>query len=379
MAQHKISVSDIAFGEPLPWDLYLASDRLLLRKGHVLVSSVQFNRLLETGLFAEIATSDATTDGDAGKVQVPETASVLRAINLADKQLSHVLHGLHVESNAQAEILKTAEVLISAVELNPDVAVAAILLNQIAGSYAVRHCIETALVSLLVAQAMKKPAQEVLVITAAALTMNVGMLRYHEQLQSKRTTLSHDEASAIQRHPEEGASLLKHAGITDALWLSYVLMHHENEDGSGYPHGKSGDEIPQNAKLISLADRYCAQVSARNYRKSVRPNIALRDIFLADDKTVDPALAPYFVQVLGSYPPGAYVRLQNGEIGIVARSGGKDCPVVRAIVSSNGQPLALPVERETDKAPFIIQEVLHEDEVGVRYSMKQIWGNHAVL
>ncbi len=379
MNQHKISLSDIAFGEPLPWDLYIASDRLLLRKGHVLIRSVQFNRLLEIGLFADTGVVDPTVDSDADNVNKTESRSVLRVLNEVNKRLEYLLHGLKLEANAQAEILGVAEKLIAGVNLQPEIAIATMLLSQISGAYAVRHCVETAIVSLLVAQAMEKSAEEVLLITAAALTMNVGMLRHHEQLQSQRTTLSHDEVYTIRRHPEEGANALKHAGITDTQWLSCVLSHHENEDGSGYPFGKSGDEIPQNAKLISLADRYCAQVSSRNYRKSIRPNIALRDIFLVEGNAADPFLASYFIRVLTSYPPGTYVRLENEEIGIVVKASQKNCPVVYAIAGSNDQPLTMPVERDTSNNLFAVREVLHEDDVRVLCSMKQIWGNLAAL
>ena len=61
------------------------------------------------------------------------------------------------------------------------------------------------------------------------------------------------------------------AGVSDEQWLACVLQHHETDDGSGYPEGRSNGEVALNAKLIGLADRYCACVSARNYRRSMAP------------------------------------------------------------------------------------------------------------
>ncbi|MES2932487.1 MAG: HD domain-containing phosphohydrolase [Pseudomonadota bacterium] len=376
MTQRKISLSDVQFGQPLPWDIHVDGGRLLLRKGHILVKSDQFKQLLDCGLYADI---DATTTNDAAVVS-PENPSVLRQINQANQQLEKILFAISSKVTAEADIWAIAQSLAHATERNPDIALAAILLNQIAGGYAVRHCTETAIVSLLVARAMTMAPDDVLRIIAAALTMNVGMLRHHEQLQGQRNALSHEEMAVIRSHPEEGANLLKQAGVNDSEWISYVLLHHENDDGSGYPMGKSHDDIPRNAKLISLADRYCARISARNYRKSIRPDVALREIFLTPDHGNDPVLCPFFINVLGSYPPGTFVRLNNGEIGVVARRADQSHPAtVRTLLDENHAPSQEAIERNTDDALFAIREALHEDEMGIRVSMKQVWGIEAAL
>ena len=69
---------------------------------------------------------------------------------------------------------------------------------------------------------------------------------------------------------------MRQAGIDDQAWLDCVLLHHETGNGSGYPFGRHADEIPDAARIVSLADRYCARVSSRSYRKSMVPNAALR-------------------------------------------------------------------------------------------------------
>jgi HD-GYP domain-containing protein (c-di-GMP phosphodiesterase class II) len=89
------------------------------------------------------------------------------------------------------------------VDLNPDIALACIFLSQINGSYAVRHCIETAVVTVVIARAMQMSAASTLTVTAAALTMNVGMLRHHEGFQNKNTPLTSEEMAIVRRHPEK--------------------------------------------------------------------------------------------------------------------------------------------------------------------------------
>ena len=163
------------------------------------------------------------------------------------------------------------------------------------------------------------------------------------------------------------------------------MLHHENDDGSGYPDGKTSEEISENAKLIGLADRYCAQVSARNYRRSILPDQALRHLFVERPHPVAPALAEQFMRQLGEFPPGSLVRLQNGEIGVVSRRGDQAGELhVHALRDASGLPIpaiALPSAplRSTGEPEFAIAQAVHEDEVAVRFSMKHIWGDLASL
>ncbi|MET0855312.1 MAG: HD domain-containing phosphohydrolase [Telluria sp.] len=298
--------------------------------------------------------------------------SVLRTLNLVTAQLDRVLSGLSAYSDADRTLRQLAQELTAACALSADVAVAAVLLNQIAGRYAVRHCVDTAVVASVVAQAMGKPPDEVVIIAAAALTMNVGMMRQIETFQNRSSALTPDEREIVRRHPNESAELLRNAGVTDEDWLACVLHHHENDDGSGYPEGRPENAIAANAKLIGLADRYCACVSARNYRRSMLPPVAL-DI-LRRDPGHDPQLTRNFLEQLGTYPPGTLVRLANGDTGVVTA---KDALLVHALRDAEGAPLA--VVRNTDALTHQISVALHEDEARLRFSMKTVWGSLAAL
>ncbi|MET3131401.1 hypothetical protein AAKU55_001663 [Oxalobacteraceae bacterium GrIS 1.11] len=368
MAQRQLQLSDLIPGQPLPWDVYGADQARgpVLHKGQLLGDSGQLSALLDAGLYADDA-----------------PPSVLHLLNDANWRLERLLLDLRNESNAERELRAIAADVVNAALLNADIALACIFLNQIAGTYAVRHCIETALVAVLVARGMGKSGEETLTITAAALTMNVGMLRHNNSFQDKRTALTREEMDIVRRHPAESADLLKCVGIDDEEWLSCVILHHENDDGSGYPDGKTSAEITQNAKLIGLADRYCAQVSARNYRRSILPDLALCNLFQDAAHPIDAALAEQFILQLGKYPPGSLVRLQNGEIGVVT---GRHDGAAEVHALSDAAGLAIPAAalpfaalRSTSDAQYAIAEALHEDQAGVRFSMKNIWGEQARL
>ncbi|RJF98598.1 HD-GYP domain-containing protein [Noviherbaspirillum saxi] len=381
MEQRRLSMSDIAIGEPLPWDVFGEGNKLLLRRGHIVQSSSQIESLLTRGLFIDAGHFDrhnkAIKEAHALRQDTP---SALRFINLANKRLERLLYNLNNEADAPAKILEVGKALAFAVDINPDIVLASVLLNQQASSYAVRHCIDTALVALLIARAMNKSADEAQLITAASLTMNIGMLRQHDQMQMKQEPLSEKESALIKAHAQGSVEVLKETGVSDADWLSYVQLHHEKDDGSGYPGGKSTADIPQNARIVAFADRYCACIVGRAYRKTLSPNVALRDVLLAGGKTSDPQLAAHFIKEIGTYPPGAFVRLQSGEIGVVTRrTKAAAAPVVHAFIGPRGAPLSFPIQRDTSKELYAVRELLAPEQAMLRFSMQQLWGNEAAL
>lgn len=372
----RIELNDIVIGVSLLWDVYDENNQLLLRRGFVVRHSRQAETLIERGLY--INKKRDVSKRLSEKITHREKPSVVRLINLANKRLEWLLRNVHAEEGAQAKFLEIAKTLAYATSLNPDVALACILLNQSASRYTVRHSVDTALVSLVIARALKKEEGEMLSLAAAALTMNIGMLRQHGQLHNKQHALSDEDKQIIRNHPLESVKILEQAGVDDGNWLSYVLAHHENEDGSGYPHGKDGQEITANVKILSIADRYCARVSLRDYRKSLLPNAALRDILFADKKTINPILATSFIRELGVYPTGTYVRLVNGEIGVVTGRGATSTtPIVHSLIGPCGEPLSCPIKRDTATSLASIRDVLQEGNATVRVTMQQLWGDEA--
>lgn len=387
MDRRRISMSEIALGKPLRWDVYDAQNHLLLTKGFIVERVQQVESLLERGrvergllergLFVKL--TPKPWKANAKCVEEKERPSALRLINEANQRLESLLFNLPDETEVEAKILEVVTLLTCAADINRDVALACILLNQ-GSNYVVRHCNDTAIVSLLVARSIDKPPSEIRSLMAAALTMNVGMLALQQELLGREGRLTASETELIRRHPRRGVNILRHTGITDPVWLACVLDHHENEDGSGYPNEKTSQDIAENAKILAIADRYCARVSAGAYRKPLLPNAALRDILVAEKKNIDPSLAAILIRELGTYPPGTFVRLANGEIGVVtARGATTTTPIVHALVGPLGEPLAYAIRRDTAAESHCVREVLYEEQAAIRFSMQQLWGDAARL
>lgn len=363
MPIRRITLSDIEIGQPLPWDVFStpSAPHPLLPRGKV-IEAGELDGFLASGLFA-----------DAG-----DPVSVLQGLHHLNERLERTLHGLRGHAGADAALRGIAAELIATVAREPDIALAALYLNRIAGTYPVRHCTETAIIACTIATALGKPAPEMLVLTAAALTMNVGMAQQTSQFDARSGALNPAERASLHHHPQHSVDMLRGAGITDEAWLELVLLHHENDDGSGYPEGRSGDGVSHNARLLGLSDRYCAMVSPRNYRRALLPPVALERLATEIAQPADRALMIHFGERPGAYPPGTLVQLDSGAIGVVTSRRQADGALpVHVLRAADGTAAREPVECLTSAQGCAIAQALHEDQARVRFSMRQVWGELA--
>ena len=297
-------------------------------------------------------------------------APVLHTLNEAAVELDRLLTDLNVYSRADTSLRAIAVKVASCAQQAPDIALACVLLAQVGGRYAIRHCVDTAVLASLAGGAIGCGDDEATTITAAALTMNVGMLREIDGLHARATLLDDAERARIRRHPVDGAELLRCAGVDDKDWIACVLQHHEAPDGSGYPHGLAAPDIAAGALIVGMADRYCAAIGARNYRRSLLAPDALRR--LAADNAGHPGLVAAFTGLLGEYPPGTLVRLDDGAVGVVRHraAGGVSVHLLR---DGAGQHL------DQVREHAAIAAALHEDDARLRFSMQSVWGQQAAL
>jgi HD-GYP domain-containing protein (c-di-GMP phosphodiesterase class II) len=109
---------------------------------------------------------------------------------------------------------------------------------------------------------------------AAGFLHDIGMLAIPDHIVEKTTALTADESARIQEHCEIGREILQpfpHLGPVP----EYVYLHHERVDGSGYPTGIRGDEIPLCAQIVAAADSYQALVETRPFRPAHAPAEAM--------------------------------------------------------------------------------------------------------
>jgi hypothetical protein len=204
----------------------------------------------------------------------------------------------------------------------------------------------------------------------AALTMNLGMAREQDKLARQATPLSEIQRRLVHDHPLRSAATLRELGVTDPILLQWIEEHHETMDGTGYPAGHQTDS--SESRLLQLADSFVAYISPREDRGSLPSQELARKAYFGFGATPD-RWGSLFVKTIGFFPPGSYVRLVNGECGVVVRRGEiANAPKVMVLVGRTGTPLGEPVLRDTAEASFAVQTSLPPGEVKVVVNVERL-------
>jgi len=125
---------------------------------------------------------------------------------------------------------------------------------------------------------------------------DIGKLAVSDEVLCKEGRLDADELAQIREHPKIGARLLlRVASLREAI--PYVLYHHERWDGTGYPSGKAGEEIPIEARVLAVADAFDAMTNDRPYRRALTPAQALAEVRRCSGTQFDPRIAQVFVEL----------------------------------------------------------------------------------
>jgi putative two-component system response regulator len=127
-----------------------------------------------------------------------------------------------------------------------------------------------------------------------AILHDVGKIAVRESILRKTGPLGRDEWEEMREHPIVGARMIEGIPYLSPA-IPVVLYHHERWDGSGYPEGLTGDEIPESARLLAVADTFDAMTSDRPYRKALPVSLAFETIVAEAGKLYDPVMVEAFV------------------------------------------------------------------------------------
>lgn len=183
--------------------------------------------------------------------------------------------------------------------------------------YTYHHSVNVAIYSVAIAVKMELPEEMIQEIAVASLCHDLGKMKIDSNIINKNGRLSDEEFEEIKKHPQYAYDMLYDNAFISSKVRQAVLCHHENENGSGYPFGRTEEEIPLEAKIIHAADVYDALTSKRSYKEPYSPADALEYIdggtgILFNQKVVD-----VMHKVIPAYPPGIDVALSNEETAVV--------------------------------------------------------------
>lgn len=154
--------------------------------------------------------------------------------------------------------------------------------------------------SALVARELGCSEEEIEIIKQAALLHDIGKIGIPDSILRKPGPLTEEEWEIIKRHPLIGARILRPLERLRPV-AEIVEAHHERWDGSGYPRGLKGDEIPLGARIIAVVDSYGAMIDDRVYRSSVGFEQAIREIKRGSGTLYDPRVVEAFLRVAESF------------------------------------------------------------------------------
>ena len=159
------------------------------------------------------------------------------------------------------------------------------------------HSRRVAEYSLEIARETGRPDEECEKVYFAALLHDVGKIGVPIDILTKKGRLTDEEFGQIKKHPVTGGQIL--SSIRQSPWLSVgARYHHERYNGRGYPEGLKGEEIPEIARIIAVADAYDAMTSNRSYRNAIPQHIVREELVKGIGTQFDPDFARIMIHMI---------------------------------------------------------------------------------
>jgi putative nucleotidyltransferase with HDIG domain len=147
------------------------------------------------------------------------------------------------------------------------------------------------------AKAYHLPFESIQNLKTASILHDIGKIGIHDEILNKASRLTQEEYQEIMRHPAIGAEIISKVNFLSDI-TTIVKHHHERYDGKGYPDGLSGEDIPIEAAILTIADSYDAMTSDRPYRTAMTPEEALSELQKNAGTQFHPDLVKVFVSII---------------------------------------------------------------------------------
>jgi HD-GYP domain-containing protein (c-di-GMP phosphodiesterase class II) len=246
-----------------------------------------------------------------------EAPRAAHAYGLAVDAMNEVLDDVRRGAGIRIDRLKQAvEPIIDSVLRNQD-AMAWLVYLRKRDEYAWHHSIASCVWAVILGRHLDFDRLGLQTLAIGGLLLDVGKTLIPDSITNKEGPLTEQELEIMRMHVAYGVELArKTPGMSNAI-LAMISSHHERHDGSGYPEGLAGSDIPVYGRISGLVDCYDAMTTKRSYADAKSSYIAIRELNLMAGTKFQRDLVEQFVQALGMFPTGTIVELNTGEVGIV--------------------------------------------------------------
>jgi len=159
------------------------------------------------------------------------------------------------------------------------------------------HCTRVSLASGMIAREIGMGQERQRAIRYAGMLHDVGKLGVPTKVLQKEGPLTEEEYAAIQLHPMRGLEIVRGIDFLDEAFAG-IMHHHERYDGAGYPMGLAGDEIPEFARIIAVADAFDSMTSDRSYRGARPVPEAIAELRKGAGTQFDPDMVDAFIKAV---------------------------------------------------------------------------------
>lgn len=189
-----------------------------------------------------------------------------------------------------------------------------------ADEYTAQHCVNVAILSMGLAQALEWQQDQVELAGLAGMLHDLGKTKLDKAILNKPGRLSDEEYDHVKQHARFGYRMLREDKEVHPAVAQAVLEHHERPDGTGYPNGRDRATLQPMSALISVVDAYDAITSKRPYSPARSHHEALGILWKQRNQQFDSGMVEALIQFLGWITPGTVVRLTTGHHAIVLRA-----------------------------------------------------------
>ncbi len=237
---------------------------------------------------AEYATLESPLGFSAGIAQFPENAETADGlVFLADTALLHAKRRGGYNSMAVSDLGELSPEVLHSTTMDQVYALAATVDTR--DPYTHGHSTRVAAISENIGRAIGLSPMELADLHAAALLHDIGKVGVPDSILTKPGKLTKDEWKIIKTHSTEGARIVSYIRALGTA-VPMILHHHEKYDGTGYPDGLKGEEIPLGARIISISDALDTMTTQRIYRVAVSHQEALEELRRCAGTQFDPEL-----------------------------------------------------------------------------------------
>jgi len=184
-------------------------------------------------------------------------------------------------------------------------------------NYTYNHSVSTSVWAVAFGRHLGMPKKDLQSLAIGALLFDVGKMRLPDKLINNPNRFNQYEFKLVKTHVDHSVEIVRTiSGISDDV-VEMVKTHHERHNGSGYPDGLRENEISIFGKIAGIVDCYDAIISERPFASATSPHDAVKKFYEWRDIDFQAELIEQFIQVVGIYPVGTIVELNDGRVGVI--------------------------------------------------------------